>query len=84
MVESLPSLTGDTTGVHIARFSVRNGDTYGSGVLRHSYSDTHKWAGGNGGFDGCNLSFDASRVSSIYSGSHVTPLSKRVRFLIRF
>lgn len=83
MVESLPSLTGNTNGVQLTRFSVRNGNTYGSGVLRHSYGSTYNWAGNNG-FDGCNLSFDASRVSSIYSGSHVTPLSKGVRFLIRF
>lgn len=83
MAESLPSLTGNTNGIQLTRFSVRNGNTYGSGVLRHSYGSTYNWAGNNG-FDGCNLSFDASRASSIYSGSHVIPTSYKTMFYVKY
>lgn len=59
--------------------------TQGSGAIRDWTDSTNvKVGSANSGFMARRFNFDASRVSSIFSGSTVRPLSRTCKFIIKY
>lgn len=75
--ESLPNITGNTGFGLMTDVAVSGGSP--SGALYHSSTPRNRTWQGTSGDDIRQISFDASKSNSIYSGEHVVPKNARIR-----
>lgn len=79
--QSLPALTGET-----AENVMSNSypGTYGWGALRNIILNEPGKLGKGAGWYISKIHFNASSSNSIYSGTKVTPLSRKVTFILKY